>query len=130
MRRQSPKTANRTRAADKWRDALCQRVARCECGCMLPTAWENLDVDEIARGSGHRLKALDQAYAVLCVRRLHHQKIQNWPRAKRLALLYIHRPSDFDLIAFWALTQRKWPDWDEVSAHVDELLRLSFAPNL
>ena len=128
MRRISLKTAKRKREADDWRNSLRQRVGRCECGCMLSTSPELLDVDEIARGTGHRLKALDQAYAVLVVRRLHHDRIQTWSRAKRLALLYIHRPSDFDLEKFYTLTKRRFPDWDAVDAEIRSLLEVRSRP--
>ncbi len=128
MKRTSPRRAAREAAVRDWRYQFCARVGRCEC-CLKPASVENLCCDEIARGSGHRQKALDQPFALLVVRVDHHDRIQNWSRAKRLALLYIARPSDFDLEKWYALTGRRWPDWEEVSACVNEILGMPVTPH-
>lgn len=117
------KSEIRKRETHDWRYNFCARVGRCE-HCLLPASVENLCCDEIARGSGLRQKALDKPFAFLVVRVDHHDLIQNWSRAKRLAVLYLARSTDYDLDAFHALTARHFPDQNDVDAEVSLLLKM------
>lgn len=53
-----------------------------------------------------------------------HSSIQNWPEAKQLALLYIVRPSDFDLMAYCNMVNERAPNritFDEVSVFISQI---------
>lgn len=119
MKRISDKRRKREAAARPWRNALKVRVGRCE-HCLKPKAPEYLDVDEIARGS-HRQMALEAEYAVLVVCRPCHAIVQPWSRAKRLALLYLSRSTDYCLESFWKLTSRCFPSQEEVDREIANL---------
>lgn len=118
----SPRRRRREAEAYEYRYKFCARVGRCE-HCLLPAPVTNLCIDEIARGTSHRQKALDQPYAFLVVRADHHRLIQDWSRAKRLALLYLARSTDFDLEKWYTLTGRRWPDWEDIEAEIELLLQ-------
>jgi hypothetical protein len=120
MRNVSKKRAATNRLADKWRTAFKAEVGRCE-RCLKPASPEHLDADEIARGCDRR-KALTARFAILCVHRQCHNEIQNWSRAKRLALLYLARSSDYDIEAFHELTGRCFPSQEDVDAEIVNLL--------
>jgi len=120
LRPLSPRRAAREAEARDWRHAFKIRIGRCE-HCLKSKAPEYLDCDEIARGC-HRSKALTAAFAMLCVCRLYHAIVQPWTRAKRLALLYLVRSTDYDLEAFWKLTSRRFPEQSEVDVEVEKLL--------
>jgi hypothetical protein len=120
MRRISKKRLGMMKVASEWRESLKSQVSRCEF-CLKPASASWLDCDEIARGSSRAL-ALTAEYAILVVHRHCHDHIQNWPRARRLALLYLARPSDYDLEAFWELTSRRWPEQEDVDREIEQLL--------
>ena len=123
MKQISNRRLKRIREAAPVRDALKARVGRCE-HCLKPTAPEYLDCDEIARGSS-RQQALDEPCSILVVHRLCHGLIQNWSRAKRLALLYLVRSSDYDLERFWQITGRRFPEQEDVDREIRLLLDCS-----
>jgi hypothetical protein len=122
MRKVSLKRQKLNKVANEWRTAFKEWVGRCE-RCMKPAAPEHLDIDEIARGSGHREKALMARFAILCVHRQCHNEIQNWSRAKRLALLYLARSSNFCLQNYHELTNRCFPSQEEVDLEITTLLK-------
>jgi hypothetical protein len=124
MKRESPKHAARRLATRPAREALKTRVQRCEF-CLKPAAPEWLDCHELVPGN-HRTKALDQDYALLCVTRLCHGKIEQLTIPNQLAYLYLARPSDFDLEKYYKLIGRRWPDWDEVSFFVTAIIESRF----
>lgn len=130
MKRQSLKHRARADEAAPWRQALKERVGRCEV-CMKPCDPSKLTIHEIACGYGPRQKALDQSYAVLVCHWVDwtprvplncHGIAQAEPKARQLARLYVCRSSDFDLEAYWKLTARRWPDWADVEREIDKLL--------
>jgi hypothetical protein len=121
MKAYSARRRQREAEAHDWRYKFCATVGRCEC-CLLPAPVMNLCCDEICRGNGLRQKALDKPFALLVVRVDHHDRIQPWSRAKRLALLYLARSTDYDLDAFHELTCRRFPSQDEVDAEIENLL--------
>lgn len=133
MKRISPKTAARKRQAQPVRDALIERVGRCEV-CLKPRMADKLCCHEIARGV-HRTRCLDKPFGILVVCRepnWHtgvdcHSSIQNWPEAKQLALLYCVRASDFDLPAYCNMVNERAPNritWDEVSVFISQITAL------
>ena len=122
MKKISSRRLKRIREAKPVREALKARVGRCE-HCLKPTAPEYLDCDEIARGSS-RQQALDEPCSILVVCRPCHSIVQPWSRAKRLALLYLVRSSDYDLDRFWQVTKRRFPDQEAVDLEIQSLLAL------
>lgn len=105
MRRVSPKRRQRIDATADWRKQLAIDVGRCEfCGLR-----DIFEVHEVARGTS-RDDALDQAYAVLVLCRDCHRTLERLAgddqRALGLVLLRRNRPDDFNLQAFYDLTQR------------------------
>lgn len=122
IRRVSERRRKLEAEAGPWREQFKATVGRCEY-CFKPKAPEYLDCDEIARGATRSI-SLTAEYAILVVCRPCHRMVQPWSRAKRLALLYIARPSSFDLEKWYELTQRRWPDWEEISRWVDVLTML------
>ena len=110
MRHITLKREARERAAAPVRDALRERVGRCEV-CGTPKMPNDLAVHEIANGP-LRVKAIDKLFAVLVVCRLPnfrkqtdcHREVQEWPEPKQLALLYMRRSADYDLTAYLTLT--------------------------
>lgn len=123
MRNVSKKRQRLNRSVAEHRQALRQRVARCEV-CLDPAAPEWLDVHELVPGSS-RAKALDKDFALLCATRRCHDYLETLTIPNQLAYLYIARPSDFDLEKYYALIGRRWPDWDEVSGYVTQILTLT-----
>lgn len=121
MRQVSLKRAKLNRSVAKFREGLKTEVGRCE-HCRKLKAPEYLDCDEISRGAT-RAKSLTARFAILCVCRTCHRIIQDWSRAKRLALLYLARSSDYDLEKFWALTGRRFPDQESVDIEIARLTR-------
>ncbi len=71
-----------------------------------------------------RASSLTAPYAILVVHRHCHDYIQDWSRARRLAILYLARTYDYDLEEFWALTRRNWPDQNEVDLEIEWLLAM------
>ena len=117
MRRVSKKRAKLNKVAKEWREEFAMELKVCEwCRKRKPI------IHEIARGSGHRLKAMVTRYATLalcdpgC-----HQEVGLWPRSKQLALLMLRRPSDFDLEAYYRLVARRWPYEEDILACYEEL---------
>lgn len=119
MRRVSKKRAALIKAVAKWRKDFRIQIGRCEL-CLKPAHWGHLDCDEIARGS-FRGMALTARFAILSVHRHCHSFIQNWSRPKRLALLYLSRPEDYDLEKFWELTRRRFPEHEDVLVAAEEI---------
>lgn len=117
MRRVSQKRKKLNDQAREWRAAFVEELKVCEwCRKRKPI------VHEIARGSGHRLKAMVTRYATLalcdpgC-----HQEVGLWSRAAQLALLKLRRPKDYDIAKFWELTARRWPYEEDVQACYERL---------
>lgn len=108
----SKKRRIRWSQVETWRKAFKTKVGRCEL-CLMPSTADHLDIDEIARGPCRQL-ALSAPFAILVVHRHCHSLIQGWSRQRRLALLMIARPEDYDLEAFWDLTKRKFPEQTDV----------------
>jgi hypothetical protein len=103
------KGQERARECRKFREALMQRVGRCDICLHDPKrvrpsdiAWE-MCVHEIARGT-HRQKALDKPFATLVLCYLCHYELHNgktyWTEAMQLAVLKKRRPADYDLAAY------------------------------
>lgn len=116
-----PRTTKRATlddAARPWREAQVRIVGACErCGSCV-----GLCVHEIARGIADRKKAQDKGYAtlVLCDPGCH-QIVGEWTRAAQLALLYLRRPGEYDLEAYYRIVARRWPSQEDVDACVLEL---------
>lgn len=116
LRRKSKKRAATDRAAAKFREQIIAEVGRCEwCG-----RYFSLCCHEISRGSS-RLKSLEMrsCILVLCnaphgMRPSCHGQIQAWDRAKQLALLYLRRPGDYNLQAYWEVIGRRKPEQCDV----------------
>jgi len=104
-----------------WREDFKSEVGRCEF-CLQKASADFLDADEVARGCCRKI-ALQARYAILILHRHCHRHVQNWSRAKRLAILKLARPEDYDLEAFWKLTRRNWPDQEDVDREVESLLK-------
>jgi hypothetical protein len=121
MKQVSDKRRALNDAVRPWRQAIRDRVKRCE-HCLKRKLPSELDVDEIARGSCRAI-ALTAEYAVLVVCRLCHRKVQDWSRARRLALLMLARPAEYCLEKFWALTKRNWPDQEDVDREAEAMRR-------
>ena len=119
MRRVSKKRAASNKEANQWREDFKESVGRCEY-CLLKAAGSSLDCDEIARGCCRKI-ALTAPYAILVLHRHCHHFVQNWSRAKRLAILMLARPEDYDLDAFWRLTRRNWPDQEDIDREYEYL---------
>lgn len=106
--------------AGPWREALRERVGRCEwCG----RHNHGLAVHEVLRGSGLRQKAMDKPYAVLVLCNDCHELMSGRDWAEQLAILRRSRPADYRLSDFHALAARVKPDHADVTLW---LLRLSF----
>lgn len=131
MRRVSKKRQRMNTAIKPFRDALRERVRRCEvCGCNRePHA---LAIHEIANGP-LRSKALDKEYAVLVVclnpnfqrQEDCHREVQEWSEARQLALLYLRRSASYDLKAYLELTNPRAPNritQSEVDAEIEYLV--------
>ena len=120
MNHESTRHRDRRLAAQPARERLTMRVQRCEY-CLQPAAPENLDCHELVPGDS-RTKAIDQEYALLCVTRLCHAKIEQLTIPNQLAYLYLADSPRFDLSAFHKLIGRNWPSWDEVSFFVTAII--------
>ncbi len=117
MRRVSKARMALRKEADPWREQFKESVGRCEY-CLIKAAGSSLDCDEIARGSCRKI-ALMAPYAILVLHRHCHHHVQNWTRAKRLAILLLARPDDYNLQEFWRLTRRNWPDQEDVDREAE-----------
>jgi hypothetical protein len=126
MRRVSLRRQKLNREVADFRLKLRQDVGRCE-HCLKSKAPEFLDCDEIARGSS-RAKALNEPCAIPCVCRPCHAIVQPWSRAKRLALLYLARSHDYSLSRFWLITDRRFPEQEDVDREIENLLELRTHP--
>lgn len=120
MRRVSKSRAAFNLEANEWRERLKARVGRCEF-CLLKADKIHLDCDEISRGCCRKV-SLTAPYAILVLHRHCHKFVQNWSRAKRLAILLLARPEDYCLESFWQLTRRNWPDQCDVDVAAAEIL--------
>jgi len=119
MRRRSRKTQEREDAARPFRKSMVEVAGKCElCGTsphrrIYPIEELNrLCCHEIANGP-NRLKALDQAYALLvlcwnCNGNVVTDKSE-WPEARQLALLKSKRPDDFCLVSYNRLVNPNAP---------------------
>ena len=130
MRSVSPKRRQREAEALPFRNALKERVGRCEV-CLSPRMVDDLAAHEVANGA-LRMACLDKAFGLLIVCRYPnfrkqcdcHRIVQNESEARQLARLYTVRPSDFDLPAFNRMVNPRAPNritLDEVMAEVDRL---------
>ena len=103
MRSRSAKRAAREAESQPARDALRDRVGRCEyCG----RHNAGLQVHEILRGTGFRQKALDQPCAQLVLCHACHDIMGGRPLAEQLAILCRSRPGDMNLTRFYELSGR------------------------
>ena len=132
MRARTAKTARREAEARPFRDALKERVGRCEV-CLRPRMVDYLACHEVANGP-LRQTCLDKAFGILVVDRYPdfkrqtdcHRIVQNESEARQLARLYIARPSDFDLVAFNRMVNERAPNritLAEVMAEVSNLFQ-------
>jgi ribosomal protein S14 len=107
VRAKSTTRKKREAEAKPVRDAL-RTLGHCEiCG----DSRSHLDVHEICRGS-YRQAALDKPFALLLVCRKCHEELgsaKEWPEARQLSVLAKSRPSQFNLLAYLALTSPKAP---------------------
>jgi len=117
----------RTKAQiSEWREALVAEVCRCEfCGLRNRV----LQPHEVARGI-HRQKALCARFAILvlcldCHAAVHRMAGED-QRGLGLALLRRSRPHDYNLEAFYDLTDRRFPSPESVRLWG---LRLAFVTN-
>ena len=112
MKAISPKRQNRLDETDAFRAAFRERVQFCEwCGNL------GMQIHEIANGAS-RSAALDQLYAVLLLCDSCHKELHKMPKAAALAVLQISRPFEFNLLRFWQLTSRCYPDRASVDVWV------------
>lgn len=118
MKRVSSKRRKRISEVAPFRSAFKLEIGCCE-RCRKR---RNLEIHEISRGNADRKKSLDKRYAILCLCRDCHREMDHWSRAKQICLLYVRRPYDFDLNAFWILTCRRYPDLGEVMEWVEPLV--------
>ena len=119
MRRVSKRRLARNQEVAEWRQALRVRVGRCEL-CLKPVKPELADVHELVVGCCRAL-ALDKDYATLVLHRACHIRMEAYPIARQMAYLYLHRPQDWDLEAYYTLTKRRWPDMEDVLKWVRKL---------
>lgn len=122
MKRISPKRKKLMDVAGPWRDELKAAVGQCEY-CLKPAAPEFLDAHEISRGTT-RAMSLMADFAILILHRHCHAYVEKWSRARQLALLYLARPSSYDLAKFHQLVRRKWPDQAEIDVQIEYLLSI------
>ena len=108
IRRVSKKRAALNKFVAQFREDLRKEVGRCEF-CLKPARWQSLDVHELVTGID-RAKALDKRYAVLCLHRKCHDKIEQLIVSAQIAYLMRARPADYDMPAYHLLTNRNWPD--------------------
>jgi hypothetical protein len=99
-------------------------VARCEfCG----RRNHGLQVHEILRGSGLRLKTLDELCSVLVLCNACHDLMGGRHPSEQLAILKRSRDHDFCLARYYDLAGRKYPDERDIDLWS---LRYAFVPNL
>jgi hypothetical protein len=120
----SDKRRKRNAEVRDFRLAFVTELSRCEY-CGMPKPPNELAPHEIASGTADRQKALDKRFAMLAVCQLRcHERTQLLSKTKQLALLWISRPEDLDVLAFNALRGRgpRAITVDEVMAEVDVIL--------
>ena len=130
MRKVSEKRRRLNAAVAPWRHAMKERISRCEF-CLRPCSAEWLTLHELARGI-HRRRCLDKPFALLCVHwtvwsdshelQACHALVHDEPIERQLARLYMVRPSEYSLEAFWELRGRRFPDQSAVDAEIEQLL--------
>lgn len=110
-----------TEEQTRWRESKIMDVGACDlCGS---DAIAYLCIHEIARGI-HRAKAMTAAYAqlILCDTCHRYWAHRGGKVAEQLARLRFVRAVDYDLEEFYTLTDRRWPDSDDVDAAYMKLL--------
>jgi hypothetical protein len=117
------RTAARESAAWQFRYDLCAEVGRCErCTRRKPT--NELSCHEILDGNGFRQKCLTERCALLVLCNPCHAIVQNEPKPRQLARLYLSRAADLDLIRLCELWCRAPTavTVEDVMAQVDLIL--------
>lgn len=115
--------------ASKWRRDFLEEVGRCDwCGCR---NLKRLSVHEVTQGYGPRRASLMERAALLvlcdgfannCHARIHALGKQG--KVVALALLFLNRPSDFDLDKVHTLRGDKWPELADVMREVKRITEL------
>lgn len=119
MRRQSLKRQRREREAKPVRDALLEKVARCEVASVMRSRCKGpLCCHEII-GGPHRGKMLDVPAGLLVVCNLHNIAIHAKDRALQFALVKLAGRDDMELI--YELTGRRWPDLADIEREYERI---------
>jgi len=111
VRRYSLKRQKLNRRADEWRRQRIEEIGVCDICAERPCEL----IHEISRGQNREL-SLMAAYAQLgpCSQ-CHDLKIhKGMTVAMQLAYLFWRRPAESDIVAFWNLTDRRWPSCEEI----------------